>query len=386
MRAGHEYHVICPMYKGQAKYEVFNDVHVHRFSMSRIAGKPIGKMFLLWSIFTFLTFWKIAVLHLKHKFDVIHVHNMPDFLVFAAFIPKLFGAQVILEVQDVSPELMMVKVKGPLRRIAFRLAARQERISTAFADHVLTVGWPFEELLLKRGVPQKKLSSILNSADPNIFSLEKRTEPFLGEATAERPLILMYHGTNTPRAGLDLAVRALVKARETAPHLRLYYMGSGGSYLPYVKQLVHELGVVDYVVFRPGAPVDEVVGFVAQGDIGVIPYRSDGFMDLLLPTKAYEFALMRRPMIVSNTVAMRSMFRPESVVLCEPSNVDSFAEAIVDLYQHPEKRAQLIANAEEDYTPYRWEMMAERYHQLLVSLVAKKSKRKDMVGIYKENI
>jgi len=103
MRAGHEYHVICPMYKGQAKYEVFNDVHVHRFSMSRIAGKPIGKMFLLWSIFTFLTFWKIAVLHLKHKFDVIHVHNMPDFLVFAAFIPKLFGAQVILEVQDVSP-------------------------------------------------------------------------------------------------------------------------------------------------------------------------------------------------------------------------------------------------------------------------------------------
>jgi glycosyltransferase involved in cell wall biosynthesis len=72
---------------------------------------------------------------------------------------------------------------------------------------------------------------------------------------------------------------------------------------------------------------------------------------------------------------MRSMFRPESVVLCEPSNVDSFAEAIVDLYQHPEKRTRLTANAEEDYTPYRWEMMAERYQQLIGCMAAKGRKK-----------
>lgn len=386
MRAGYEYHVICTMNKGQTKYEVFNQVHIHRFSMSRISGKSIGKMFLLWSIFTFLVFWKLGSLHLKHKFDVIHVHNMPDFLVFSALIPKLFGAKVILEVQDVSPELMVAKTKGRLKNLAFRLAAFQEHISTTFADYVLTVGWPFEELLLKRGVPQKKLSSILNSADPHIFPLEKRTEPFLGEPTAERPLILMYHGTYAPRAGLDLAIRALVKALTTAPHLRLHFKGSGGTYIPALKQLVQELGVTDHVVFFPGGPVDEVVDFVAQGDVGIIPYRSDGFADLLLPTKAYEFALMRRPMIVSDTVAMRSMFRSESVVLCEPSNVDNLAEAIVDLYQHPDKRAQLVANAEQDYTPYRWELMAERYQQVLATLAAKNHKKKDVVGLYKENI
>jgi len=83
-------------------------------------------------------------------------------------------------------------------------------------------------------------------------------------------------------------------------------------------------------------------------------------------------------MILRNTVPMRSMFRPESVVLCEPSNVDSFAEAIVDLYEHLEQRTRLIANAEEDYAPYRWEMMAERYQQLIGYMAArdrKKSKR-----------
>jgi len=294
VRAEYEYHVICSMEEGRKdgkrkRYEVFNGVHVHYVSMRCIIGKSLGLMLLSWSLFALLAFGKVVRLHLKHKFNVVHVHNMPDFLVFAAFVPKLFGAQVILEVQDVSPELTVAKVKGPLRSIAFWLATWQERISTTFANHVLTVGWPFEEILLKRGVPQKKLSSVLNSADPNIFSLEKRTDPFLGEATAERPLILMYHGTLAQRCGLDIAIRALVKAREMAPYLRLYIRGNGEA-VPYLKQLAQELKVTDYVVFFPFCLPDEIVNFVAQGDIGIIPYRSDGFMDLLLPTKAYEFA------------------------------------------------------------------------------------------------
>jgi hypothetical protein len=51
-------------------------------------------------------------------------------------------------------------------------------------------------------------------------------------------------------------------------------------------------------------------------------------------------------MIASDTRALRSMFRPESIVLCDPSRPESFAEAIIDLYQHPEKRAQMVANLE----------------------------------------
>ncbi len=68
---------------------------------------------------------------------------------------------------------------------------------------------------------------------------------------------------------------------------------------------------------------------------------------------------------------MRSMFRSESIILCDPSSEDSFAQAMIDLYQHPEKRAQLVANAEQDYAPYRWELMAERYEQLLIALAAR---------------
>ncbi len=105
-----------------------------------------------------------------------------------------------------------------------------------------------------------------------------------------------------------------------------------------------------------------------HGDVGIIPYRCDGFANLVLPTKAYEFAWMGRPMIASDTYAIRSMFRPESIILCDPAKPETFAEAMIDLYQHPEKRASMIANAAKDYIPYRWELAAESYQQLLARL------------------
>src|SRR5262249_41233030 len=117
-------------------------------------------------------------------------------------------------------------------------------------------------------------------------------------------------------------------------------------------------------------PVDSVVDFIARGDVGIIPYPSAGYMDLVLPTKAYEFALMGRPIIASNLPGIRSMFRPTSVLLCEPSNADAFAEAIIALYRSPERRAKLAKSAEQDNMNYRWELMADRYCRLLAKLAA----------------
>src|SRR5215813_9531857 len=103
--AGYTSHVICLMEAGQKKYEVYNGVHVHRIAMYRGFGRSLPQTILEWTIFLFQAAAKVTRLHLKQKYNVIHVHNMPDFLVFSAFIPKFLGAKVVLEVQDVSPEL-----------------------------------------------------------------------------------------------------------------------------------------------------------------------------------------------------------------------------------------------------------------------------------------
>src|SRR5215475_3301964 len=48
-------------------------------------------------------------LHFRVRYDVIHVHNLPDFLVFAAWYPKLTGTKLILDIHDLMPELFASK-------------------------------------------------------------------------------------------------------------------------------------------------------------------------------------------------------------------------------------------------------------------------------------
>ena len=361
--------VICLRQPDEKRYEVYNGVRVHRVPMNRGFGQSLLVTLISWCWFFLLATFTVTLLHLKRPYDVIHVHNIPDFLIFSALIPRLLGAKVILHVQDVCPELMAAKAKGRKRKVITRLAVWQEHISTAFAHHVITVGWPFEELLLQRGVPQEKITIILNSADPKLFPPSRRClAP--SDSTShgeEQPFIVMYHGTLAERNGLDVAVQALALALRVVPHLRLDIQGRG-EHLSYLKQLAEELGISDHVVFNAPCPTERVVDFVVHGDVGIIPYRSDGFMDLVLPTKAYEFAWMHRPMIASDTRAIRSMFQPGSIVLCDPLKPESFAEAILDLFQHPEKRTHMVSSAAGDYEPYQWQIMAKCYQQLLASL------------------
>lgn len=248
--AGYEVDVICVGKPNEKRHEIYNGVHVYRIPISRSRGSSLSKRMLEWCWFLLLSGAVVTWLHLRRHYDVVHVHNMPDFLVFLALFPKLLGAKVILDVQDVSPELMGAKAKnnGRLRRLVIRLATWQEHISTAFAHHVVTTGWLFEELLVKRGVPKEKITSILNSADPSLFPPERRYPSPFEASEQEKPFIVMSYGTLAKRNGLDIAIRAVVLAHRVVPNLRLDIQGSGDD-LPALKQLVAELGASDYVIF-----------------------------------------------------------------------------------------------------------------------------------------
>ena len=365
--AGYEMHVICLRDTGEAAHEVCGNVITHRVPFTRAYGEPLLRAITGWLWFTLLAAIVVGWQHLRHPYDIVIAHNMPDFLVFAALIPRLFGARVILDVQDVSPELMSAKTNSQLKGVLFRLAAIQERVSTAFATHVITVGWPFEERLKSRGVPERKLYLVLNSADPRLFPASRRCPPPSWAPHYVGPFVVMYYGTVAERNGMDIAVRALALALPRAPRLYLDIMGRG-EHVPVLKRLADDLGVGDRVRFSDPCPSENIVDFVLHGDAGIIPYRLDGFAELVLPTKAYEQAWMQRPIIASDTVAIHSMFRPGSTLLCDPESPESFADAIVNLYEHQDLQHTLVERAFEDYAPYRWEQVSAEYQAYLASL------------------
>src|SRR6266852_6552925 len=68
----------------------------------RVMNKYQGQNMLKYAWFYLKFFLKSTLLlarrSFRHRYDVIHIHNMPNALVFAAIFPKALGARLMLDV------------------------------------------------------------------------------------------------------------------------------------------------------------------------------------------------------------------------------------------------------------------------------------------------
>ena len=109
---------------------------------------------------------------MKYNYRLIHVNNIPDFLVFTAIIPKLFGTKIILDIHDPMPNTFLTKFRGNFNTLFYKFLLLQEQISAKFADHVVTVHEPLKrDVLIKDGIPEEKITVVSNFAD------ESKPEP-----------------------------------------------------------------------------------------------------------------------------------------------------------------------------------------------------------------
>src|SRR5215470_12872606 len=184
----------------EPKREVFNGVHILRLPLRRHRGGAVTYL-AQYSAFIASTFFILTVRSLRKRFDLVHVHNMPDVLVFSALAPKLLGAKVVLDLHDPMPELMMTIFRLRSDSLAVRLLKRLERWSIAFADTVFTVSEAFKRIFTSRSCSADKITVVMNSPDENIFVLRP---PAASSARRSRRFVMMYHGSILERNGLDL--------------------------------------------------------------------------------------------------------------------------------------------------------------------------------------
>ncbi len=156
---------------------------------------------------------RLLILYLRHRYQVIHVHNMPDYLVFAALIPRVFGARVILDIHDPMPEFYMSRYPKTQSTIVGRLLRLQERISANLAHAVITANTRFRDNLVSRGIPADRVTVVNNVPDPAVFTRALHKNVGRGD----RPFTLIYAGTIAPRYGLDIAIRALPRLAGRIP-------------------------------------------------------------------------------------------------------------------------------------------------------------------------
>jgi glycosyltransferase involved in cell wall biosynthesis len=354
--------VICQRRSDELARATVDGVEVHRLPVKRyVIG--IGRLFEYLSFFV-LAFIRLTSLHLRRRYNVVQVHNLPDFLVFVALIPKLTGARVILDLHDLMPEFYAESFQKPLDSLSLHLIRWQEWLACHFADHVITVTELWRQTLIERGQPADKVTVVMNVADDRIFHREAAPDTFDDDGCFR----LIYHGTLAERHGLDLVLNAINVVRQTAPDVRLILHGDG-EYRRSLESLADRLGLQDLVHFSPDfVPTAELPKLLKRAHLAIVPYRNGVFTGGILPTKLMEYAALGIPAIASRTPAVSAYFEDTMVEFFTPGDAEDLTRCILRLYRDRARLAELAQNADKFNQRYNWAAQSASYVALVERL------------------
>lgn len=317
-------------------------------------------------ILSYLRFLMLSFVHctahlFKYGVDVVHVHNMPDFLVFAGIVPKLFGKKMILDIHDSMPETYEGKFRN-LSGIFHRILCLEEQICSALADRVICVNEVQKEVLVRRGISSQKIAVILNVPDEEIFRYQEKSNPDINKQTFD----IVYHGTIDRMLGLDLMIDAMPRLMEKIPGVNFHVIGSG-PHLDSLVEKTRKAGLEERIHFSMKAvPVTEIPDILKKMDVGVVPNKRNTATELMLPVKLLEYVAVGLPAVAPRLKTVQYYFTEDMVTYFEPDDVYSLVNAIISLHQNKHKKEEKARNARRFIDQFGWEK-----HQLdLVRLYA----------------
>jgi glycosyltransferase involved in cell wall biosynthesis len=352
----------------EPRHEVVHGVAITRVPLKRRRAGKISYI-VQYGMFILLTGMILARRTLRHRFDLVHVHNMPDVLVFSSIIPKLFGAKVILDLHDPMPELMMTIFGLQENSLAVRLLKLLERWSLRFADSVLTVNETCQRIFSRRSCTAEKITVVMNSPDEDIFCFRKAASPVSTDPDESKPFVLMYHGSIVERHGLDLAIQALSKIRRSIPHAELRIFGQATPFLEHALELARTTGVSDAVQYLGPKNLTEIAAAIRDCDVGLIPNRKSIFTELNTPTRIFEYLSQGRPTIAPRAPGILDYFGPQELVLFELGNDDDLAAKVEYVYKCRTETVKLVERGQEVYLTHKWSTERVRFVRLVSNLL-----------------
>lgn len=333
--AGFDVEVLCMKHPDRPRIAVVDGVVVTSLPASLRKSHKI-RYALDYAWFFVAVAGTLAWRHLRHPYAVVQVYSMPDFLVFAAAIPKLLGARVVAYMNEPVPELFET-IYGPGRLT--RLLTAIEQKALRFADHAITVTEQLKARYVERGASAGRISVILNAADPARV-LAGWSPPSPGEKHA---FTVVCHGTIEDRYGQDTIIEAARIVRESSPNVRFVLLGKG-SMAEEIARRIESQKLSDVVSFEGWVSNERLNDILATADVGVVAQKASPYSHLVHTYKMFDYWMFGLPVLASRLHATAELYDDSVIEYFEPGDPVALAEAVRRLQGDPERRRQLREN------------------------------------------
>lgn len=345
-------------------FQVMNGVNVYRIQSRLVNEKGLLSYSARIARFLFRSLLFLRRKHGQDPYDLVHVHNVPDFLVFSALFPKLKKVRVILDIHDLLPEFYASKFKVSHTSLVFKAMTLVEKWSAAFADHVIVANHIWRDRFVARSSRADKCSVVRNRPDLDIFTSRSNRNN-----TSDGRFLLIYPGSLNWHQGLDIAIRAFARIEKQMPDAEFHIYGEGPA-KPDLMALAEELHQ-QRIFFHDFLPSAEIAQVMARGDLAIEPKRTNSaFSNEALSTKILEFMSLGVPVIACRTRIHAYYYDDSIIQYYENDDEVQLAEQIIRLRQDSQRRASLIENAKNYVRENTWNARKHEYLELVDACVS----------------
>ncbi|MDQ7785766.1 MAG: glycosyltransferase family 4 protein [Desulfomonilaceae bacterium] len=365
---GHRVDVICLAPDTPEDPVDLTNVRVFPLPVSRRRRERLGLIF-EWIVTFVLMFLSTTRLDLKNRYDLIHVHNMPDFLVFCAMLPRLRGCPVILNIHDVTPQVARSKLGLSSDHPLIRVLTAIERICIKFSTYVITETRVAAKSLIEEGAPPDKVGIVMNAADARVFEPDEKN---VDRHPQSGPFTILFVGTVARRYGLETCVRALPYLEQAIPDVRLRVIPKvkhEGVALDECLALADSMGVSDLIELSDPVPLEHMPAVMINSNIGLYPALVDCHMDVSPSLKIPEMVNMGLPIVASRLSWLVELYGEDSIAFVPAGDAKALADRILELYQSPGERTRLARNAMKRGAALSWEEQYGAYKEVLGTLL-----------------
>jgi glycosyltransferase involved in cell wall biosynthesis len=336
-------------------YETCGSINVRRLPLKRERASKLGYVG-QYAAFMLVSFFYLAWRSLTRRYDLVHVHNMPDALVFSAIVPKFLGAKVILDLHDPMPELMQTIFELPEESFSVVMLKHLEKWSICFADLVLTVNLACKKIYSFRSGQPHKIKVVINSPDDEVFHFQPGGVPnaIRKNGNGSEPFVILYHGSLVHRNGFDLALESLEKVRPIIPSVRLSVCGKRTDFFEQVMESARRRGLDRNVDYRGVCDLKKIVDAIEGCDLGIIPNHRNIFTEINTPTRIFECLALAKPVIAPKAEGIQDYFGENDLIFFELGDADDLARKIMFAYSHPQEVGETVKRGQQVYLSHAW--------------------------------
>lgn len=349
--------------QGTPPTERIRGVNLLRLNQGRYRGGGHFRYVLEYIKFFFRCFVKTTILFFRRRYRVIHVNNMPDFLVFTTIIPRLFGAKVILDIHDPMPNTFASKFKRGENGFFFHMLLWQERLSAWYSSKVITVHHPVKDgILTKHGLVPDSIGVIANFADQDLFPLRQTY-------AVNHKIRFVFHGTILERSGLRMLMESVAQVRHQ-DRISVKIIGEG-DFSDSLKEMIRSMQLTQVVDFENRSyPAHAIAEHLNDCDVGLVPLEISSVTDYALPLKLLEYISLGLPVVSVRNNAISYYFGEDDCIFFEWNDSRSLSAVLDRIVENPDLLCRYRDRSLALRERFSWQSEKIKYIALLKELVS----------------